>query len=670
VKIPPPESPARRRLSWLAFAIAVLWIAALVWASFQSQWPWVSGVARLGLACVALLVFAWLLRLAWRKFLWRVGRRLAFTYLLVGILPLGMFAILVLLTAYMVSGFLLGHLYRDAVDDLGDEIRAAAESQLADFVAHHRPVAAEGNLRFVYYRRGHRADGVSEGPADWPAWLPDFASPGSPTGIGCPFVALANGRLSIAGSARLGDEAVLAYFDGDLEARLRERAHVWLQLFRSDDPRKLSMTELQVLNQRFQLRGLWVERKPEQEAEYYRLNPPRGASPTLREKPNILWMETSGPLRALATGEPAAESVAASLAASPGVLFRALLSTSASVDSAAWLAFAGVAVLLLEIYFIAAAMASFMIFGISRAVNRLSRATEAVAQGDFTYRIPVKRKDQIGELQRSFNQMSGHLSELVATAALKEAIDKELALARRVQQDLLPAEVRARDEVEFATFFEPSAAIGGDYYDILDRPGGGLAVVIADVSGHGLPAGLRMAMVKSALTILIEDQAKAEDLLRRVHRLVRNRPGERGFVTATVSFFDPASGRLDLTNAGHPPTYLLRAAGGVEELLLPGPALGTFEGAFGRATVDLAPGDSVVWLSDGIIEGTNESGEQFGYDRVQRSIAGAAPTAAAVRDRLLAAARAHSGSDAPEDDRTIVVLRYLGAAASSSPRNE
>jgi sigma-B regulation protein RsbU (phosphoserine phosphatase) len=310
-------------------------------------------------------------------------------------------------------------------------------------------------------------------------------------------------------------------------------------------------------------------------------------------------------------------------------------------------------------------MAVFMIVGLSRAVNRLSRATAAIAEGDFTFRIPVKRKDQVGDLQRSFNEMAAHLSELVETAAQKEAIDKELDLARRVQRDLLPDLIESATGAEIATTFEPSAAIGGDYFDVLRRPGGKLAIVVADVAGHGLAAGLRMAMVKSAIVLLAEEEIDALGIVARLRRLLRGRPGERGFITLAFAELTLATGELEITNAGHPPCYRVRSDGHVEEILLPGLPLGTLPGAPGSGRLRLAAGDAVVWLSDGIPECTARDGEPFGYDGVARSLAGPFASAEALRDRLLAGLRAHCGDAPVQDDRTLVVLRYVPERSGS-----
>ena len=235
------------------------------------------------------------------------------------------------------------------------------------------------------------------------------------------------------------------------------------------------------------------------------------------------------------------------LNATPRTLVRQVVSSSADIDAAAWGVLLVVAFLLFDLYAGATLMALFLIYGLSRAVNRLSRATEAVRAGDFSLRIPVRRKDQLGELQRSYNEMAGSLEELVTATAQKESLEKELQVARELQQSLLPSSLTTTEAVEMASYFEPSAAIGGDYFDLLKGDNGRLVVVVADVSGHGLSAGLRMAMLKAALVMLVEQGLPPQDVFARLNRLVREGQGNIGarpLVTATLASFDPRSGML------------------------------------------------------------------------------------------------------------------------------
>jgi sigma-B regulation protein RsbU (phosphoserine phosphatase) len=253
--------------------------------------------------------------------------------------------------------------------------------------------------------------------------------------------------------------------------------------------------------------------------------------------------------------------------------------------------------------------------------------------------------------------MTEHLESLVETATQKELVDKELSLARDLQESLIPTDLPSAESLRFATLFEPSAAIGGDYFDILRVDADRLAVVIADVSGHGLPTGLRMAMVKAALVILVEEAKPPEQILQRLSDLIRSSRERRYFVTATIAVVDFRRGTIELTNAGHPPTYLLRG-GRVEEILLPGPPLGTLGSDYGQRRIDLREGDIVVWLSDGLIEAANADLEPFGYERLARSLQAEIESPSEARDRLLEALRRHTGGHPADDDRTLVAMRY------------
>jgi sigma-B regulation protein RsbU (phosphoserine phosphatase) len=307
-------------------------------------------------------------------------------------------------------------------------------------------------------------------------------------------------------------------------------------------------------------------------------------------------------------------------------------------------------------------------------VNRLSRATDAVGSGDLSYRISVQRRDQVGELQRSFNNMAEHLQELVAAAAEKERLERELEVARQLQQRLLPAQLLHTESVRFASFFEPSAAIGGDYYDLVRIDDHRLLVVIADVSGHGISAGLRMAMLKAALVTLLNEGFAAEDVLSRLDRMIRDERQGRFLVTATLALLDLRTGQLEITNAGHPPTYRIRGTA-VDEVLLPSTALGALTQKYGSRSLSLEGEDLVVWLSDGLIEAMGRDGDVFGYDRLSQTLARGADSAHQLRDQLLSEVQAFTGGAPPEDDCTLLVLHYrpptvVDSAPSENPSNE
>lgn len=647
--------PTLRRLLVLLAGLLVAALLAL------SGWPVLAPLGQAVGALLGLLAAVWAVRVAWRRLLWRVGRRLAFSYFLLGVLPIPMLLLQIVVGGYLLAGFFVGHLYRDAAGAVVGELGTAAEMTLVRLTAGERPErltvpAGPNGPQLAFYRQGRRVAGSAEAPATFPDWLVGDGPRGTRRQPNPTFVALADGSLGLAAARESGGYGVVALRGAELEALLESAVDARVGLFRSDDPRRKRVTFFEIGGRRLPLRQLRFGATAEERREFYRRFPPRvDGAPTLAERPWIEWVELSGAVRGLASGEEVAGYAAASLVASPGALREHLLSSSAEVDTTAWLTFLALAVVLLEVYLVAAAIALTMIFGLSRAVNHLSAATAAVRGGDFTSRIRVRRLDQLGELQRSFNAMAVHLEELVATAAQKEALDKELELARRIQQDLLPRETLKLAGVRFSTSFEPSAAIGGDYFDILRIDDEAIAVVIADVAGHGLPAGLRMAMLKAALRILVENGETPRITLSRLGDLVRSE--RRTFVTATLARFEPADGRLQLINAGHPPCYRVHEAG-VEEILLPSPPLGLLGQAFGERELRLAAGEAVVWLSDGLIEARNAAGEPFGYDRVAAALVGPASPPEAVRDRLLTAVHAFAGGVPAEDDQTVVVLGY------------
>ena len=643
----------------LAVAAALLLGVALL------HIPFLSTFAALGLVGVFFLFFAWLVFRAYQGFLWRVGRRLAFSYFLVGALPIPMVLLLLGAGAYLLSGFFLSHLYRDAQRDLQAEVEGAAHGRLEALVQSDGapPTAATAptgtprpgekpTIAWADYRNGKRVRGDSRAPAAWPSWLAPLA-PSEPHAAEPRFFVLPDGTPTIAAARSRNGFGAVAFLTESPSRELSVRSDLWVEVHRPDSPASVVQIgwgerELPVLRDR-------RSSDPNGARAFFAARSQR----TFWDRSLLWWAQVSGPVHDLSTGREVAEHLTVGLTGTPRILFNHLFASTDGVDANAWAVLVVLAFLLFDVYAVAAIMAVVMIVGLSRAVNRLYQATTAVRDGDFSFRIPVRRRDQVGELQRSFNEMSANLETLVAASAQKELLEKELLLARDVQKSLIPSDLPSGQGIDFATLFAPSAAIGGDYFDVLRLSETKLAIIIADVSGHGLSTGLRMAMVKAALLILVEETHEPVEIFHRLHTMLRADRSSRFFVTATLGIIDLQAGTLQLTNAGHPPTYVLRD-GHVEEVLLPGSPLGGLGQTYGHDTREILRGDLLVWLSDGLIEAENKAGEPFGYDNIVRALETAAvpgATATSVRDRLLAAIASHVGDVPPADDRTLVVVR-------------
>ncbi len=657
--------PKRRALILTALFAVVIPLAAVAALGV----PYVSAASQLLLAGFGLLVFLWLVWRAYTVFLYKVGRRLAFSYFLLGVLPIPMVTLLLAVVAYILAGFFLGQLYRGSLDDLQTELRLLARERAAVHARTAGPAAGPAlpssvpGVVFGYYRNGRRVSGDVRTPAVWPAWMqtpPPPAPAQAPDGAGgigaSRFFQQGPAAVTLAAAEGRNGTGVVALWVDSLDLEISRRSDLWVEIDRPDDP---NLVQVGFFGRDVPLRRIRKERQAGESEKFFKRQA-RGEG--WKDRPLLWWAETSGPLFDPATGRMTLDHLTVTLNATPRTVQRRLFANSGEVDSGVWVSLLVFAVLLFDVYIIAALMAVVMIVGLSRAVNLLSRATTAVGSGDFSARIPVRRRDQIGDLHRSFNTMASHLESSVAAAAQKEVLEKELQIARNVQTSLIPSNLPTGDGIEFATLFEPSAAIGGDYFDVLRLTETQIAVVIADVSGHGLSTGLRMAMIKAALLILIEETREPDEILRRLDSVVRNSK-DRTFVTATLAIVDLAKGTLRLTNAGHPPTYLVRGSQ-VQEILLPGSPLGGLGQTYGHATVPLEPGDLVVWLSDGLIEATDDEGEPFGYEGVLDALGGGRPgqEATEVRDRLLHAIGEHVNGRSPDDDRTLVVMRYRFSA--------
>lgn len=326
----------------------------------------------------------------------------------------------------------------------------------------------------------------------------------------------------------------------------------------------------------------------------------------------------------------------------------------------------GLGIAALVVFALATLIAAVLALRISRATRRLSQGVAEIEKGNYAHRVVLGGNDQLSRLIGGFNEMTSHLEESVRERAEKASMERELEVARTLQRRLLPAADFSYPGVEIAVDFHPAAAIGGDFYDLVaSDPPGVLTVVLADVSGHGLPTGIVMASAKASLSALVQAGATGADLLSRLDAEVTRTTDSRTFLTMAYLRFSFAERRIFHTNAGHLYPYRVTPAGAVSSLVNPARPLGLgLPVVFRTVEAPLEAGDLWVLLSDGIVEATRpESDEEFGFIRLESILAGAAGnTAVAARDRVLAAWREFTGGDEPTDDRTLIVLR-IGSAA-------
>ena len=240
----------------------------------------------------------------------------------------------------------------------------------------------------------------------------------------------------------------------------------------------------------------------------------------------------------------------------------------------------------------------------------------------------------------------------------KERQDRELEIAREIQQSLFPRTWPPVAGFEVAARSRSCYQVGGDYYDFIPLDGGRLGLVIADVSGKGTPASLMMASVHAWLQATA-GTAPPERVLERLNRFLYANTQTSRYVTLFYGELDPSRRRLAYVNAGHVPPYLVRRAGVESRLLAGGPVLGLLEEvALESGEVELTTGDLLAVVTDGVTEAVSPGGEEFGDERVRRELAvSTRGDAAQTLERLVAAVDAWTGAAGCTDDLTALILR-------------
>lgn len=297
--------------------------------------------------------------------------------------------------------------------------------------------------------------------------------------------------------------------------------------------------------------------------------------------------------------------------------------------------------------------------------------------------MPLRNKEQeiIGVFQilnkrfGVFNQqdtafldaLSAHAAIALENARLyQEALEKkrlegEIALAREIQQRLLPAKMPSFRGFEFAAKNIPTFQVGGDYYDFLTLPDGRLAVAIGDVSGKGVPAALLMSSLRAGFQTQLREDKSLVSAAKKLNRLIFHCTAASSFITFFFDVIHPESSYIDYVNCGHNPPYVLRQDGNVEELREGGLVLGMVDAAkYARGCVKLLPGESLVAFTDGVTEALNKRGRLFSEKKLLKLLKkNQRCRPAEMLETVIGAVQSHMGEAPQSDDITVMVIRRL-----------
>lgn len=256
---------------------------------------------------------------------------------------------------------------------------------------------------------------------------------------------------------------------------------------------------------------------------------------------------------------------------------------------------------------------------------------------------------EVSELARS----------LAAEAAQRERANREMEIAREVQERLFPQEIPELPGAKIAGFCRPALGVGGDYYDVIDLGDGRVALAVGDVSGKGISAALLMASLRASLRgVTLDGPRDFAKLMHKVNRLVYEASASNRYATFFFASYDPATRKLECVNAGHNPPVVLR---GQETIRLEadGPVVGLLPTApYSEQSLTLQPGDLLVLYTDGISEAMTKDDEEWGDERmIAAARASLNKPASEVLDDIFAAADDFTAGAPQHDDMTLLVLK-------------
>lgn len=314
---------------------------------------------------------------------------------------------------------------------------------------------------------------------------------------------------------------------------------------------------------------------------------------------------------------------------------------------------------------------------ITTPVKRLAEGARKIGEGDLSVRVKVSGRDEIGQLSSTLNEMTAGLAKAREELVEKERMSRELEIAREIQLSLLPTAFPEMEAVEVAAACESATEVGGDYFDLIAIDSRRVGIVIADVSGKGVPGLLVMGVARSVIRAQARQHLSPREVLIRANDIIAPDIGKGMFVTVLYGVLDVERRAFAFANAGHNPLVIMKRTGPVpyELIKTQGRPVGFMAGAFfddrlEETSLPLDEGDTIFAYTDGIVDAMNKSDEEFGMDRVLETLT--EKRAAAVQeitDALLQRIASFVGDRPQTDDMTLlaITLKSHDLAAVAAP---
>lgn len=300
---------------------------------------------------------------------------------------------------------------------------------------------------------------------------------------------------------------------------------------------------------------------------------------------------------------------------------------------------------------------------VTKPIIKLNSTVKEIAAGNFDKRVNVKSQDEVGELAGSVNQMAEDLTKAVEAKIYKSRVEKELELAKKIQENLLPKSVPDIKGLDIAGTVIPATEIGGDVYDTLVDEKGNLLTYVGDVTGHGVPAGILSAISNSIIVSL--QNSDLLNIATTLNKILKTKATPNMFITAAFTKYEPSKpNKLSYLSAGHEQLIHFKSSDKKAQMLPSGGiALGMFPDVSKllkpQLVSDFKEGDSIILYSDGIPEAWKNDTETFGFDKLVESLEKHASkeTAEDIKQAILKDIQEFTGDYEQKDDITLLVLK-------------
>jgi sigma-B regulation protein RsbU (phosphoserine phosphatase) len=630
------------------------------------------------LATILLCLFgAWgafrIVRVVLRRLLFKIRTKLIVSYLFIAVVPVVLLVAFFMIAGIFFSGLVASYLVSSEVDRIGRDLEGIARSALATLPADARAAEAalarplraaraiHPDVSHALVRNGRTLTASGAAPRSLPSWWkgPGFAG----------LVEDSKGTLRAVWSE--GQDTFLALdvpVDDRLFAALEARTGI--QLLASGKHVEVSREGggLQVRVDEGERRAL---SPPPEPATAPSAKPDADPDPdpdepdvTLRSRRDFQGMPFVSTPEGIDWETGKTDPAPLAFVYQPWSLIRKLSPGTLNMGDVLVKALGAVGAVFMVMYSVAFVLGILLARSITRNIHGLSQGTERLRRGDFGQPIPIRSRDQLGELADSFNVMARGIQDLLREQAEKQRMEEELRIARQIQMSLLPAQGASLPGLRIAALCLPAAEVGGDYYDLLPLSDTRMGVVVADVSGKGTSAALYMAELKGLVLSLSRIYDSPARLLAEANRILSANMDSRSFVTMTYAIVDTEARSMRYARAGHNPMIQYEAGSGRTRVLAPqGLGLGIdrgerFEAVLEEAEVPLASGDLFLFFTDGLSEAMNPRAELFGEGRLREVLEKSeAMETEAVKENILAEVRAFVGEAAQHDDMTLVLFR-------------